>query len=305
MYNKTVWVNESDPGIKPDIDADNLNNIEEGIEAIYNGAHNSGASSIGTDSYKIEFANPFTSLVTNIPFTFKADVSNTGASTLQVDSTAAKAIKRITAAGKVDTATGDIIAGGYYNVVYDGTDYILINPLAILASLGTTAGDLIKFSGASTPIRVGLGTANQVFKVNNAGNDNEYGSISATGSGQVNQSLAATSEVTISLALGIYASKGSITLHNNNLYGATIHFNKTSSQSFSIAHEAAGGGALQCYFRSGNSQLSGKIFINSAGPTQIYIKSCVINGTNLDITFKNDDGSSHTIFAYYAWGVSI
>jgi hypothetical protein len=61
--------------------------------------------------------------VTGQRFTFKAASDNTGSATLNVNSLGSKTIKKN--AGADDLAGGDIVAGGIYTVVYDGTVFQL------------------------------------------------------------------------------------------------------------------------------------------------------------------------------------
>ena len=59
--------------------------------------------------------------------TFKADVLNTTACSLNVNALGAKAIKTSTGA---DPATGTIIANQYVWLLYDGTNFVIQNPPA-------------------------------------------------------------------------------------------------------------------------------------------------------------------------------
>lgn len=92
------------------------------LNSFYASAGLYGASSAGSDAYAIT--------VTPIPndydagdtYTFKADVANTGAATLNVNSLGAKTIKKF---GSLDLETGDISAGQMVTVRYDGTNFQL------------------------------------------------------------------------------------------------------------------------------------------------------------------------------------
>lgn len=61
-------------------------------------------------------------------FWVKALNSITATATLQVGALAATAIKKMTATGASDLEVGDIIVGGVYVFVYDGTQFLLLNP---------------------------------------------------------------------------------------------------------------------------------------------------------------------------------
>jgi hypothetical protein len=108
-------------GIKNELDG-----INNGLEAIYKGTYNYGTSMNGTDSYSITFSTPYTELLNGMIYHFKADVSNTGVSSLKIDNLPAKAIKIFSNGNKIDTVDGDIKIG-VSTVVYDGTDFILVS----------------------------------------------------------------------------------------------------------------------------------------------------------------------------------
>ena len=71
-----------------------------------------------------------------VGFRAGAGLTNTGAMTLAVDGTTAKSIKTQTGA---DPSAGAITAGGVYFVVYNGTNYTLLNP-AVAAYLPLAGG---------------------------------------------------------------------------------------------------------------------------------------------------------------------
>lgn len=64
--------------------------------------------------------------ITGIPVVFKANTVNTGACTLNLDSLGAIAIKK---EKDQDPATGDIKAGQWVLVVYDGTNFQMLSPV--------------------------------------------------------------------------------------------------------------------------------------------------------------------------------
>ncbi len=80
------------------------------------------ASAVGTDTYAITVTPAPTAYVIGQKFTFKADVTNTGACTLNVNTLGAITIKKNVTA---DLATGDIIANQLITVIYDGTNFQL------------------------------------------------------------------------------------------------------------------------------------------------------------------------------------
>lgn len=77
------------------------------------------------DAYAIAPAPAITAYVAGQLFRFKAVNANTGASTLAVSGLAVKPIKRND--GTTALAAGDIAAGSYVEVQYDGTNFRLLN----------------------------------------------------------------------------------------------------------------------------------------------------------------------------------
>ncbi len=97
-------------------------------------------------------------------FQFVALHANTTASTLAVSGLAAKAIKRPNGDA---LSANDILAGAVCDVIYDGTNFILMDggTSAIAYSLLTARGDVIR-RGATAPERVALGSVGQALVSN-------------------------------------------------------------------------------------------------------------------------------------------
>ena len=157
---------------------------------------NEVASYINTDSgtataYAIAPTPAYATLVTGAYFAFKPAHSNSGADpTLAVGSTAAKTVKKN---GSVALVAGDIVTGVIAEVVYDGTNWQLLNPqVNSIAAGGTGAttaanartnlsaaqsganGDITSLTGLTTPLTVaqggiGVGTLTGLVKGNGTG----------------------------------------------------------------------------------------------------------------------------------------
>ena len=81
------------------------------------------------DTYTASPSPAITAYATGSEFNLKVNATNTGASTLNVSAVGAKNIKKYDGAGsKVDLEAGDLQQDQYYKVIYDGTDFILLNP---------------------------------------------------------------------------------------------------------------------------------------------------------------------------------
>lgn len=89
------------------------------------GAINYAADAQASDTYVITLAPAPTAYTTGMPIYFKANTANTGAASLNVNSLGAKTIVK---AVSTTLADNDILAGMICHVVYDGTNFVLLNP---------------------------------------------------------------------------------------------------------------------------------------------------------------------------------
>lgn len=96
-----------------------------------NGQQIYAADAQANDTYVITLAPAITAYVAGQMFNFKANTSNTGACTLNVNGLGAKTIKKQVS---TDTASGDILAGQVVTVVYDGTNF------QMMSGLGSVSG---------------------------------------------------------------------------------------------------------------------------------------------------------------------
>jgi len=76
------------------------------------------------NAYAIALSPVLDAYIAGMPIVFKANHDNTGAATLAVNGMDAKTIKRV----DVDIDPGDIKAGQIVCVVYDGTNFQILNP---------------------------------------------------------------------------------------------------------------------------------------------------------------------------------
>ena len=92
-----------------------------------NNPHTYAASTGSANAYVLTLAPAVGSLAAGQRFTFNANFSNTGAATLNVNGLGATTIKKF---HDQDLANGDIESGQIVEVVYDGTNFQFMNPLA-------------------------------------------------------------------------------------------------------------------------------------------------------------------------------
>ena len=83
------------------------------------------ASTGSANAYVLAASRTMAAYAQGDRFCFEANFTNTGAATLNVDSLGAKNIKRLDGGG---LASGDIVSGYFADVIYDGTQFILLNP---------------------------------------------------------------------------------------------------------------------------------------------------------------------------------
>lgn len=126
------------------------------------------ASAAGTDTYAVTLSPVPAAYVNGMAVRFKADVANTGAATLNVNSLGAIAI--VTSVGTA-LATGDIVANQIVQVIYNSTGPVfeLVNPAsAILLATTYTNGVTTRAgntaSGAQT-IAHGLGKTPKKIRI--------------------------------------------------------------------------------------------------------------------------------------------
>lgn len=127
-------------------------------------------SSSGNDTYAVTLPIVPTGYAVGFGVKFKPDTGNTGACTLNTNGLGAKTIKKWTANGQVDLATGDILANQVVSVVYDGTYFVLISPVSKTG--WAYLGNFASASGATLDCVLGSYTAflcvfNNVISGNN------------------------------------------------------------------------------------------------------------------------------------------
>jgi hypothetical protein len=275
-----------------------------------------GASSGGSDTYAVSNTTPTLAYYAGMIQTFKADVSNTEAATLNVDSLGAKDLKRFGVGGKAALTTGDIIANGFYTCVYDGTDFIVFNPSAILQSLFTDQGDIIYASAANTPAVLAKaasdgailtqasnvpswlvkGTAYQSLRMNSGATAPEWGASCVRGSVIVTSDVSGTSTYTETISLGFAALAGRCTITSGGSAAMTM-ITFADAERGAVYKSAAGTLSLAEISPFSSTEYSSL-------SAHIYISAAYIDGSNLKVTFYNTDGSTRTIaatIAYECW----
>lgn len=75
-------------------------------------------------------------------YTFKANFTNTGAATININSLGAKSIYKQTDSGPAALTGGEIVSGQYYQIAYNGTQMLILNKADVPAQTITLSGDV-------------------------------------------------------------------------------------------------------------------------------------------------------------------
>lgn len=131
-----------------------------------------------TDAYAISLSIAPAAYVAGMVYRFKANTLNTGAATLNVNSLGAITIKK---AFNADLATGDILAGQYVEVIYDGTNFQILSPTS--STLTSVAGGITTHDLSTTTSNViahGLGISPKSIRMRGIYNSNTTQTTSIT-----------------------------------------------------------------------------------------------------------------------------
>lgn len=97
---------------------------------IQNNAYVFANASGSQNNLSVNLSIPPAGYASPLGFYFKASLNNTGAVTINVDGLGARSIVKMSSTGLIPLIANDIISGGIYYVIYDGTQFILINSSA-------------------------------------------------------------------------------------------------------------------------------------------------------------------------------
>jgi hypothetical protein len=129
--------------------------------------------------YTLTSNGSFSSLANGFCVAVKANVSNTGAATLNVDSLGAKAIRKFSGSGEAALVANDMVAGGHYLLQYNTAansaagGWVLINPNQVatgdIADNAVTAAKLADNAVDTAAIAANNVTAAKIERNSNTG----------------------------------------------------------------------------------------------------------------------------------------
>jgi microcystin-dependent protein len=114
------------------------------------------ASTGSSNAYVLTPDAALTAYVTGERYSFRANFTNTGTATLNISSLGAKTIKKMGSSGKANLASGDIQSGQSVTVEYDGTDMVMVTPIAGQAgaaeiAIAAPTGMIVPYGGTTAP----------------------------------------------------------------------------------------------------------------------------------------------------------
>lgn len=110
------------------------------VGQVQDGVYTTSTDTGSANAYAIIMSPAITTYAIGQTFWFKAINANSGASTLNVNSTGVKTIKN---GGTTDLTSGQITANSVYGVYYDGTNFQLLNPtVTVVVPSEIVTGDI-------------------------------------------------------------------------------------------------------------------------------------------------------------------
>lgn len=128
--NTTITSASIAEGGAPSAINDAIRNLAGAVTRSYNRLTGKYASTGSSNAYVLTPSVALPAYVTGERYSFRSSFANTGAATLNISSLGAKTIKKMGTSGKADLVANDIVSGQPVTVEYDGTDMVLVTPVA-------------------------------------------------------------------------------------------------------------------------------------------------------------------------------
>ncbi|HEX5704866.1 MAG TPA: hypothetical protein VFX97_16835 [Pyrinomonadaceae bacterium] len=222
------------------------------------GALNSCVDAGANDTYTCSLSPAPLAYATGQVFWFKAATANTTAATVNFNSLGAKTIKKVAGGITTDLATGDIRAGQWVALIYDGTNMQMLSDSGAVDAGGTVTS----VSGTANQISVATGTTTPVLSLPAA--------ITAPG----------TLTITTSLTVGSGTAVTRIGYYTASLTPAEVAANTCAEELFTVTGITAGDAV---FVNKPTAQAGlGIGGVRASGANQVGINFC--NNTGAPIT---------------------
>ena len=117
---------------------------------ILSNAGDAETSTGSADAYLLSVASEWV-LAEFSKLKFSANFTNGGAATLNPNSEGAKNLKKFENGAIADLASGDIVSGSIIEVIYDGTQFIVVGGLNVTPTVGTPTGAMLIWTTDTAP----------------------------------------------------------------------------------------------------------------------------------------------------------
>ena len=203
---------------------------------------------------------------------FKAGYTNTGATTLAVDGLTAVAVKRLNGDA---LSAGDIVAGGIYDVAFDGTYYVLLGAGTGSGTYGTLSG-ANTWSGANvftSSVTVGDGSGDTVVIKGTTVNSYMSGLLSTSSAANLRSAIGVPTG-TSGAVLPFLNAANTFSGANTFTAGQVIKANTTGDGLFTLWHTDMDPGEAYQTFKAttslfgGGTGTTGSITVTGSAGTQ-------------------------------------
>jgi hypothetical protein len=264
-------------------------------DAAQYGQLQAGATTIatvsGTDTLTGSVTPALAAYATGNLFSFVAVATNTGATTINLNSLGAKSI---TKSGTTALAAGDLVTGQLYLIEYDGTRFQLINPSSISASVSsitfgstgltpsTATSGAVTVAGTLAVANGGTGATTlagaNIAVVNVANTFTGTQTFSGTSSATAIVLNDAAEVVTVS------ATAATGTINYDITTQSVLYYTTSASANWTVNFRASSGTSLNTLMSTGQSMTVA--FLVTQGATAYYNNVVQVDGTATGVTTR-------------------
>lgn len=121
-----------------------------------NSSYSINGAFVSTNYYTATVSS-LTTYSTGMIINLKLDITNTGSTTININSIGVKTLKKVNASGTLENlSNGVLVANRYYTFIYDGTYFVLINSVSDQVIVSGSPDNYVTISGSNTVIDSGI-----------------------------------------------------------------------------------------------------------------------------------------------------